>query len=174
MLRSKVKRWGHTGPVILPRELSSAILQTRVPRSHLLQPLNGLLRQEESVSVTLVHTNHTFQTFFQKHPLPLHNRAALGHSQVSCISTSIQRLLFDFEKFVHFPFYYIICPCVLSKLLFFFLKHGIHVSLQEDVRGCPEALYVLTILPGGREKFSALRNARIPYSCCSSELLFFF
>ena len=162
MLRSKVKRWGHTGPVILPRELSSAVLQTQVPRSHLHQPLPGLLCHEAFVSVTLVHANHASPTFFQKHPLPLHNLAALGHSQVSCISTSMQKLLFDLEKIVHFPFYSIIRPCVSSKLLFFFLKHGINVSLQEDVWGCPEALQVLTILSGGRERLSGLRNARIP------------
>lgn len=145
------------------------------PRCPLLQPPPGLLNQELSElseSVTVVHTNHASSTFSQKHSLPLHNLATLGQGQLSCNSTSIQRLLFYLLKNRAFSILlYSMSVCVLSKLLLFFLRYGLNQSLQEDTQSCPEALCVLKIFPSG---LSSLRNAGIAQSHCSSDLLLLF
>lgn len=89
------------------------------PGPPLLQLPPGLLNQELSESVTVVHTNHASSTFSQKHSLPLHNLATLSRGQLSCISTSIQRLIFYLLKNRAFSILlYSMSLCVLSRFCF--------------------------------------------------------
>ena len=108
ILKKKVRRCGRARPIVLREKLSSAVPARGVPASSGCRCPRPLPQASESP--TLDYANGAS---------PTHSLAALGHGQVSLVSTFIQRLMFDLEK--------------TKMCVFHFMVSYAHVRFKETV-----------------------------------------